>query len=203
MRIYILRHEDRTQDATMFSPLTEEGLENSIKLINDLEDLDIDKIYSSPFIRTLQTVYPYANKKDININAAVSDTEENKTLYFVDELNTQNTLEANHLLFLKNHHNLKNEEISKLKIRTKRLDKILDSYNYNDIDFMNIDVEGHELNILNSIDFLKYKIKFICIEMIDHNDQAKLINEKLNEILERNGYILEKKIDFNFIFKKN
>jgi len=68
MRIYILRHEDRTQDATMFSPLTEEGLENSIKLINDLEDLDIDKIYSSPFIRTLQTVYPYANKKDININ---------------------------------------------------------------------------------------------------------------------------------------
>ena len=38
--------------------------------------------------------------------------------------------------------------------------------------------------------------------MIDHNDQAKLINEKLNEILERNGYILEKKIDFNFIFKK-
>ncbi len=118
-------------------------------------------------------------------------------------MNTQNTLEANHLLFLKNHHNLKNEEISKLKIRTKRLDKILDSYNYNDIDFMNIDVEGHELNILNSIDFLKYKIRFICIEMIDHNDQAKLINEKLNEILERNGYILEKKIDFNFIFKKN
>ena len=147
-------------------------------------------------------LFNFARPKDININAAISDNEENKTLYFVGELNTQNTLEANHLLFLKNHHNLKNEEISKLKIRTKRLDKILDSYNYNDIDFMNIDVEGHELNILNSIDFLKYKIRFICIEMIDHNDQAKLINEKLNEILERNGYILEKKIDFNFIFKK-
>ena len=147
-------------------------------------------------------LFNFARPKDININAAISDNEENKTLYFVDELNTQNTLEANHLFFLKNHHNLKNEEISKLKIRTKRLDKILDSYNYNDIDFMNIDVEGHELNILNSIDFLKYKIRFICIEMIDHNDQAKLINEKLNEILERNGYILEKKIDFNFIFKK-
>ena len=29
--------------------------------------------------------------------------------------------------------------------------------------------------------------------MIDHNDQAKLINEKLNVILERNGYVLEKK----------
>ena len=147
-------------------------------------------------------LFNFARKKDININAAISDTEENKTLYFVGELNTQNTLEANHLLFLKNHHNLKEEEISEQIIKTKRLDKILDSYNFNDIDFMNIDVEGHELNILNSIDFLKYKIKFICIEMIDHNDQAKLINEKLNAILIRNGYVLEKKIDFNFIFKK-
>ena len=147
-------------------------------------------------------LFNFARKKDININAAISDTEENKKLYFVGELNTQNTLEANHLLFLKNHHNLKEEEISEQIIKTKRLDKILDSYNFNDIDFMNIDVEGHELNILNSIDFLKYKIKFICIEMIDHNDQAKLINEKLNAILIRNGYVLEKKIDFNFIFKK-
>ena len=147
-------------------------------------------------------LFNFARQKDININAAISDIEEDKTLYFVGELNTQNTLEANHLSFLKNHHNLKEEEISKQIIKTRRLDNILDNYNFNNIDFMNIDVEGHELNILNSIDFLKYKIKFICIEMIDHNDQAKLINEKLNEILEKNGYILEKKLDFNFIFKK-
>ena len=39
--------------------------------------------------------------------------------------------------------------------------------------------------------------------MIDHNDHAKIINEKLNVILERNNYILKKKIDINFIFKKN
>ena len=147
-------------------------------------------------------LFNFARAKDININEAISDNEENKTLYFVDELNTQNTLEANHLSFLKNHHNLKDEEISKQKIKTKRLDNILDSHALYDIDFMNIDVEGHELNILNSIDFLKYKIKFICIEMIDHNDQAKIINEKLNAILEKNNYVLEKKLDFNFIFKK-
>ena len=147
-------------------------------------------------------LFNFARSKDININAAISNNEETKRLYFIDELNTQNTLEANHLSFLKNHHNLKEEEISLQEIKTKRLDKILDIYNFKDIDFMNIDVEGHELNILNSIDFLKYKIKFICIEMIDHNDQAKMINEKLNVVLEKNDYILEKIIDFNFIYKK-
>ena len=68
---------------------------------------------------------------------------------------------------------------------------------------MNIDVEGHELHIFNSIDFNKYRIKFICIEMIDHNEQSKIVNEELNAILERNDYVLEKKIDFNFIYKKN
>ena len=147
-------------------------------------------------------LFNFARAKDININAAISDKEEIKRLYFVDELNTQNTLEANHLLFLKNHHNLKEEEISHQEIKTKRLDRILDEHNFNDIDFMNIDVEGHELNIINSIDFVKYRIKYICIEMIDHNNHAKLINEKLNEVLLKNDYILEKKIDFNFIFKK-
>ncbi len=147
-------------------------------------------------------LFNFARIKDININAAISNNEETKKLYFVDELNTQNTLEANHLSFLKNHHNLREEDISLQEIKTKRLDKILDNYNFNDIDFMNIDVEGHELHVLNSIDFLKYKIKFICIEMIDHNDQAKIINEKLSTILNKNDYILEKQIGFNFIFKK-
>lgn len=64
MKIYILRHEDRTQDATMFSPLTSDGLEKSVKLIEKLKELNINYIYSSPFIRTLQTVHPYA--KDLN-----------------------------------------------------------------------------------------------------------------------------------------
>jgi FkbM family methyltransferase len=147
-------------------------------------------------------LFNFFRTKDININAAISDKEEIKTLYFINELNTQNTLEANHLSFLEKHHNIKQEEIIKQEIKTKRLDKILDNYNFNEIDFMNIDVEGHELNVLKTIDFLKYDIKFICIEMIDHNDQSNLINEKLSIILNKNNYILEKQFGFNHIFKK-
>jgi len=103
-------------------------------------------------------LFNFFRTKDININAAISDKEEIKTLYFINELNTQNTLEANHLSFLEKHHNIKQEEIIKQEIKTKRLDKILDNYNFNEIDFMNIDVEGHELNVLKTIDFLKYDI---------------------------------------------
>lgn len=67
MKIYILRHEDRTQDATFFSPLTSGGLENAEKLIDVLNKLNITHIYSSPFIRTLQTIYPFAKANNLKI----------------------------------------------------------------------------------------------------------------------------------------
>ena len=68
MKIYILRHEDRTNDCSFFSPLTEKGLEKSNLLIEKLNECNINLIISSPFIRTLQTIYPFACKNNILIN---------------------------------------------------------------------------------------------------------------------------------------
>ena len=45
MKIYVLRHEDRTMDLTFFSPLTKNGLDNSIELIKHLEREKINIIY--------------------------------------------------------------------------------------------------------------------------------------------------------------
>jgi len=69
MKIYILRHENRTTDCSFFSPLTEKGLENSNLLVKILDECNINLVISSPFIRTLQTIYPYIckNNKLINI----------------------------------------------------------------------------------------------------------------------------------------
>lgn len=77
MKIYILRHEDRTQDCSFFSPLTEKGLENSIKLIDLLKKHNISLVFSSPYIRTLQTVYPYVKEKDMTINLEYGLSEYN------------------------------------------------------------------------------------------------------------------------------
>jgi len=75
MKIFILRHEDRTMDATMFAPLTKNGLDKSVKLIDILNKNEIDIIFSSPFIRTLQTVLPYSKSKGIKINLEHSLSE--------------------------------------------------------------------------------------------------------------------------------
>lgn len=75
MKIFILRHEDRTQDCTFFSPLTELGLNNAIKLTQILKENNINMIFSSPFIRTLQTVYPYLKetKQTVNLEYGLSE----------------------------------------------------------------------------------------------------------------------------------
>lgn len=75
MKIYILRHEDRTEDCSFYSPLTKTGLENATELVEKLEDHKINIIYSSPFIRTLQTIYPYSkeSKNLINLEYGLSE----------------------------------------------------------------------------------------------------------------------------------
>ena len=68
MKIYILRHEKRPEDCSFFVPLSEDGLANSKKLVPLLKNCNIDLIFSSPFIRTLQTIYPYAKSENKKIN---------------------------------------------------------------------------------------------------------------------------------------
>ena len=68
MKIFILRHEDRTQDCTFFSPLTEKGLNNAQILVKALKENNINLIFSSPFIRTLQTVNPYLKETNQMVN---------------------------------------------------------------------------------------------------------------------------------------
>jgi broad specificity phosphatase PhoE len=77
MKIYIIRHEERPADCSFFTPLTKQGLCNAKKLVIDMDkqNIKIDIILSSPFIRTLQTIFPYAiNKKlDINLEYGLSE----------------------------------------------------------------------------------------------------------------------------------
>jgi len=68
MKIILLRHEERGYDIGFNSELTDNGIINSFLLTNKLNKYNIDIIFSSPFIRTLQTIYPYAIKHNILIN---------------------------------------------------------------------------------------------------------------------------------------
>lgn len=68
MKIYFLRHEERYKSMSFFTPLTIEGKYNSIDLSDKIKSLGITHIYSSPFIRVLQTIEPFLIENDIQVN---------------------------------------------------------------------------------------------------------------------------------------
>ena len=72
-----------------------------------------------------------------------------------------------------------------------------------EIEFLNIDTEGNDLEVLKSLDFKKYKPKLICVELIDHfnPDQKKIEKHKIYKFLMNKKYQLVWSGHFSHIFK--
>ena len=147
-------------------------------------------------------LFDFCRPRDINLNLAISSDNLEKKVYFLGDLNTQNTLDKNQLNFLKSHHNVKDNGIVEKKIKTQNINSILDQFAFYNIDFMNLDVEGHEIEVLKSIDFNKINIKFLCVEMINHNQESTEKGKQIHSYLTLNRYQLIKQLDFNYIYKK-
>ena len=68
------------------------------------------------------------------------------------------------------------------------------------IDFLSVDVEGHQLSVLRSLDFRRYRPKVICVETWDANLE-EVMRSKLYEFLISEGYLLINWIDLNLFFR--
>ena len=126
-----------------------------------------------------------------------------KKPFFDHELSSLNTISKNHTLFLKEAFNKSN--LKKRRIKTDTLNNILKKNRINKIDFMNIDIEGNELEVLKTINFNKLDIKVICIEIVNYEIYSKNIKsnkKKILTILKKNNYHLKFKTFVNYIFIK-
>ena len=104
-------------------------------------------------------MFNFFRKRDQNIQAAISDVEHETDLFFFHNRSAVNTLSKQS--------GLKAKEIKKVKTRT--LNNIIELSKFKDekIDYISIDVEGFELNVLKGFDINKYKPDLVIIEFID------------------------------------
>ena len=77
-----------------------------------------------------------------------------------------------------------------IQVEVKKLDTILSKINIEKIDFISIDTEGTELDVLQGFDIARWKPKLLVIEN-NFNDT------KLKEYLSKFGYILSERIGVN------
>ena len=129
-------------------------------------------------------LFNIARPNDLNLNLAISDSEEEVDLFFYHDSSPINTLNKNVSDFQK----AKVKEIK--KIETKILNNVLNDLDFkNQIDYMNIDVEGNEDKVLNGFDIKKYKPYVISIEYLDLNmKKLEFKNNDINNILNSNLY---------------
>ena len=149
-------------------------------------------------------LFKIARPYDINICAAVSSKKGVKNLFFDHQLSSINTISKNHTLFIAKAFNIK--DLKKRRIRTTTLDNLLKKRRIKKIDFMNIDIEGHELEVLKKLNFKHFDIKVICIEIVNYDFYSKNIKINKNQIfkiLRKNNYTLKFKSFVNYIFVKN
>lgn len=80
-----------------------------------------------------------------------------------------------------------------IEIEARTLQSIIEESKYNVIDFLSLDVEGYEFEVLKGIDFTKTTIKHMLIEIYD-KDKENIFN-----FLKNIGYeCVENVTDFNF-----
>lgn len=90
------------------------------------------------------------------------------------------------------------------KIPVLRLKNIFSKYlKGRDIQFISIDVEGYEMDVLKSNDWKMYRPMVICLEMHfgeNFNSQVGAREKLITEYLEKNGYRYVRKTELNYFF---
>lgn len=135
---------------------------------------------------------------DVNINLAVSNTCKEHTFYIFND-SAYNTLSHNLASQTKSKKQAK--LIKKIKVTSKPLSLILDEHlkKGQHINLMNIDAEGHDLEVIKSNNWKKYKPDVILIEQ-QWSTIEDIIKGELYNYITSKGYRLYSKCVNTLIF---
>ena len=160
-------------------------------------DLDKDNI----------DLFNHSRPHDDNINIAVSNKIAEVELFFYHKKSPINTIDKK----ISDYQKAKVTQIKKIKTNT--LNNIIENSKYrkSKFDLLSIDVEGHELNVLEGLDFNFYSPNVIVVEFLDlslpkleikNQNIDNLFKTDLYKFLISKNYILVNYIYADLIFVK-
>ena len=147
--------------------------------------------------------FNFARPDDTNLNIGASNKFENKIFFSKKNLSFHNTFSKS-LAESK----IQNEPFKKkYTIECKPLTQIIDDTKFSNkkIDFLNIDAEGHDYEVLQGLDLKKYSPKIICIEispLVDEKNKNYKDTKIFKYLLENNYKLIWKGFN-SFIFELN
>lgn len=146
-------------------------------------------------------IFDKVRPRDINIEVPIAGSETEIDYFMFNEpalngFSEEISLERNSLASYK--------IIAKKKLKTATLKSILDKHVKpgTTIDFLNIDVEGLDFEVLKSNDWHKYRPKFVLIEILTLNFE-EIMNNEVFKFLKDKNYTLVSKAHNTCIFGRN
>ena len=173
-------------------------------LVNEYQERNVLLVEPVPYnYEVLDSEYKNDPKITICKNAII-DKSKKDFFYYVKKESIKKlrkhwasqigSFDKNHILNHKNKRfDIKEDDIETIQIEFITFDDLIQKYSIKSIDKLQIDVEGAEYKIMNSINFQKIEINKILFES-KHFDGTFIEGKKLKEIEEKlksNGYKLQ------------
>ena len=126
-------------------------------------------------------LFNHLRPNDLNLQLAISDMEGEISFFYQKDFSQLNTTDKK--IAQENFQGSFQEK----KVKCQTIQNILDNSKYKNkkIDFLNIDIEGAEMKVLNTLNFDIYDPSLICIEILGYRD----LNSELREIEIENNEI--------------
>ena len=137
--------------------------------------------------------------KDFNLCTTIDKDDKEFNLYYDDPFSPLNTLDKEFYKKIKK----KNNRIFEDKtVKSKTIDRIINESKINSkIDFINIDVEGRDYQILKNIKIDKLKPSLVSIETHNVDGTESENYNKIKSFLENNNFITYKRIGPSTLYK--
>lgn len=137
--------------------------------------------------------FNFVRKRDENINIAISDKEGERDLYFFHNRSAINSLSE-----------IRKKEAKEIrKIQTKTLNSVFENSKFKNekINLLSIDVEGHEIEVLRSLNLEKYIPEMVVIEFLERDiiKNLEFHNQNISEILNSEIYKHMIKNNYHFV----
>ena len=173
-------------------------------LVSEYQDQNILLVEPVPYNYEILNSEYKDNPKIIICKNAIIDKSKKDFFYYVKKESITKlgkhwasqigSFDKNHILNHKNKRfDIKEDDIETIQIEFVTFDDLIQKYSIKSIDKLQIDVEGAEYKIMNSINFQKIEINKILFES-KHFDGTFIDGKKLQEIEEKlksNGYTLQ------------
>jgi len=139
--------------------------------------------------------FELARPDDTNVNTAVSDRHENVTVYNFSRYGLGSTIDPEVAK------NTPMPVYSETTIETRPLTEIIDASEFKNrqIDLLTIDAEGHDFNVIKSLDMARYLPKVLLTETHLTN-LHEILELPMHIYLEEQGYHLLNWVGFTLIY---